>query len=541
MRTRSPWEWNQECFLHFPLSVRLLRVDELTWARAERIGKSLEPLSLLDAAYQLGLIYTSLLPNDFRERCGIYYTPPALAERLVDQAEQAGVDWKICRVVDPAAGGGAFLLPVAMRLFRALRSCKSETVIQSVVGRLQGYETDAYGAWLSQVFLQLAAARLLNANVGRIPPVIRVCNSLIDIPHQPCFDLVIGNPPFGRLRLPESLRRRYARGLYGHANLYGMFIDLGVRLTKPGGLISLLTPASFLAGEYFKNLRAILWRDAPPILIDLVDARKGVFDGVLQETVLATYRRNASREQVLTHVLSIPEATTIKLELTGRFKLPKESSAPWILPRDPGQVRLAKRLRDLPDRLADWGYRVSTGPLVWNRHKAQLRHSNGSRCVPLIWAECVTADGNFVFRSDKKNHQPYFELGSNDHWLVISKPCVLVQRTTAKEQARRLIAAELPSEFLVKHAAVTVENHLNMLIPIVEVPAIPPPLLAAVLNSRAADLAFRCLSGSVAVSAYELEGLPLPSAEALKARCNLSDRESVEQACCELFGVYHSS
>ena len=31
-----------------------------------------------------------------------------------------------------------------------------------------------------------------------------------------------------------------------------------------------------------------------------------------------------------------------------------------------------------------------------------------------------------------------------DEWLLLDRSCVLLQRTTAKEQARRLIAAELP-------------------------------------------------------------------------------------------------
>ena len=36
-------------------------------------------------------------------------------------------------------------------------------------------------------------------------------------------------------------------------------------------------------------------------------------------------------------------------------------------------------------------------------------------------------------------------------------------------------------------------------------------MIAALLNSAAVDAAFRCINGSVAVSAFELEELPLPS------------------------------
>ena len=98
---------------------------------------------------------------------------------------------------------------------------------------------------------------------------------------------------------------------------------------------------------------------------------------------------------------------------------------------------------------------------------------------------------------------------------MVSRPCVLLQRTTAKEQARRLIAAELPREIFATYGAVTVENHLNMIVPIVDEPAVETAALAAFFNSSVADQVFRCISGSVAVSAYELEAMPLPAAAAM--------------------------
>jgi adenine-specific DNA-methyltransferase len=155
-------------------------------------------------------------------------------------------------------------------------------------------------------------------------------------------------------------------------------------------------------------------------------------------------------------------------------------------------------MRTLPDRLEDWGYKVSTGPLVWNRHKDQLRDQSGTNHIPLIWAESVTADGRFLFRSEKRNHQPYFMPRSGkDDWLLIHRPCVLLQRTTAKEQHRRLIAAAMPADFLQEHG--------------------------------------------VAVSAYELESLPLPSADEINSLRlpgkSESSRSRFEQACSHLYGL----
>jgi adenine-specific DNA-methyltransferase len=93
---------------------------------------------------------------------------------------------------------------------------------------------------------------------------------------------------------------------------------------------------------------------------------------------------------------------------------------------------------------------------------------------------------------------------------------VLLQRTTAKEQRRRLIAAELPESFIRLHRGVAIENHLNMVRAITRDPVVRACVIASLLNSLAVDVAFRCINGSVAVSAFELEELPLPSPNVLK-------------------------
>lgn len=52
--------------------------------------------------------------GDLRAARGAYYTPPVLAERLLDLAAAEGADGStITALLDPARGGGAFLAPLA--------------------------------------------------------------------------------------------------------------------------------------------------------------------------------------------------------------------------------------------------------------------------------------------------------------------------------------------------------------------------------------------------------------------------------------------
>ncbi|MGB0747116.1 MAG: HsdM family class I SAM-dependent methyltransferase [Magnetospiraceae bacterium] len=517
----------------------LVDLPQSAEALAESLGDAAAQLDAETAAYHIGLIYTSMLPPAHRAAFGIYYTPPSLTARLIAQATNSGVNWATCRVLDPACGGGAFLAPVARRILDELTDCSPRILIENIANRLHGYEIDPFGAWLSQVALDAVLLHITHMTGCQLPVVVTVCDSLQKTPPRELFDLTIGNPPYGRVRLDPEARNRFKRSLFGHANLYGLFTDMALRHTRAGGVIAYVTPTSFLAGEYFKNLRALLGRDAPPATLDFVSVRTGVFDDVQQETLLATYKRDAAPASVTVHEVTPVNGSGLAIEDVGAFELPSDASKPWILPRNARQAPLVATLSRMTHRLADWGYTVSTGPLVWNRFKDQLALRPGKRRYPLIWAEAVMSDGRFIWRAERRNHTPWFETKKGDDWLVTNSLCVLLQRTTAKEQNRRLIAAALPADFLAKHGAVVIENHLNMLRPITEKPPVSVETLAAFLNSAAADHAFRCVSGSVAVSAYEMESLPLPAPGDLQALTRLVQnrvsRTRIEVACAKLY------
>jgi adenine-specific DNA-methyltransferase len=525
------------------------QLDPVAQGLARSLAESVAGWPLIDALNAITCVYPVLLEPQQRSELGAFHTPPSLTRRLFDMAEEAGLDWRVARVLDPASGGGAFLLEAAVRLRRYLQPCEPAFALAQIEARLRGMEIDPHAAALSQVALEILLSDLIGAAGRQLRPLVKVCDALEE-PPMACFDLVIGNPPYGRVALSPQQRQRFARSLYGHANLYGIFTDLALRWAQPAGIIAFLTPTSVLGGQYYAALRRLLVTEAPPSAINFVDARRGVFEDVLQETMLAIYHRRTVPQTILTesdtgpvqvHYLSLDADGETTLTKNGTIMLPTDPTAPWIAPREPADASLVAKLATMPTRLADWGYKVSTGPLVWNRFKTQMREHAGADTRPIIWAEAVTADGRFVLRADKRNHTPHLAITKADEWLIVTVPCVLIQRTTAKEQARRLIAAELPADVVEKNRGVVVENHLNMVVANSKPPRVSAAAVAAVLNSMAADRAFRSISGSVAVSAFELEALPLPSVEAIQEIEELlrlgADRCAVDAAVCQLYGL----
>ena len=259
---------------------------------AQAIGSAAAKLDVPDASYLIGSLYTGMMPERVRAQLGAYYTPPALCERLLDMATDAGVDWRTATVLDPACGGGAFLAPVARRMAASMEKCSAIAALHQIQQRLRGFELDAFAGWMSQVFVAV-------------------------------------------------------------------------------------TPTSFLAGEYFKALRSLLGWEAPPVSVDFVGTRKGVFADVLQETLLAVYRRGDYGGKARVHLISPGSNGSIQTTAAGSFRLPESLDQPWLIPRTKSQFKLVRRAERFPCRLADYGYSVSTGPLVWNRHKTSLTRWSG--------------------------------------------------------------------------------------------------------------------------------------------------------------------
>src|SRR4029078_8949158 len=85
-------------------------------------------------------------------------------------------------------------------------------------------------------------------------------------------------------------------------------------------------------------------------------------------------------------------------------------------------------------------------------------------------------------------------------------PSLLVQRVTADEQARRIVASltRLPGS-----RRYFVENHLNVLQPSHRTP-VALEFLLGVLSSDVVEFMFRSMKGNTQVSATELNLLPIP-------------------------------
>jgi adenine-specific DNA-methyltransferase len=68
------------------------------------------------------------------------------------------------------------------------------------------------------------------------------------------YDLVIGNPPYFVCK-KDTIPPEYDEYIHGRPNIFGLFILHSLSLIRPGGIIALVVPKSFLNSMYYSKIR----------------------------------------------------------------------------------------------------------------------------------------------------------------------------------------------------------------------------------------------------------------------------------------------
>jgi methylase of polypeptide subunit release factors len=284
------------------------------------------------------------------------------------------------RVLDPACGSGQFLLSIVRRLIgenvTTLPERKPEEVID-IFTSMHGVDIDPEAASLAAFNLSLQAVRALSRTqkadtaavvpwlqerlgpgfpwflerqihhgnalhlaAGRGSPTFRWTEKFAGIfeGERPGFDIVIGNPPWVSYGLrdragAEEEESAYLRGLFTFGaqyklSLYPLFIELALRLTRPGGYHGFLVPDSFFTGRHFSKIRKHILETSRPLLFCLVES--GPWPGVhVGHTAFYCLRRLPAPETprtVITTAIQLPPYTRRSRKMSASLPLFREEA-----------------------------------------------------------------------------------------------------------------------------------------------------------------------------------------------------------------------
>lgn len=476
----------------------------------------LQGLEFLDCTFWLSSAYACLLPRQQRQKKALFFTPPSLSTRLISSLRGQGATFTVAKFADPSSGGSAFLAPIAIEIARDLSAVgwRPERIVSHVEQHITGFELDPILCELSRVFLNMAIYDHVRLAGRLLKPKIVQGNSLkTALPFAERFDVVISNPPYRKVTAGEfgRLPKTYQHLVQGQPNLYALFVDLSLRLTAPDGRLGLITPAGFYGGRSFGALRACLRRTAIVNQVDFIEPRRGAFLDVEQETALTLLRKVANQNARATVFVTNDGQDFVAL---GSFPAPEDPTGPWVLPRNKQELAAVQMFSSSQWCLEDYGYKPKTGFLVPHRMSMRRLKSRGRKraVYPLIWANQIGKDGVHRFKTGRRNHADiYVDVSEGGAKSVLKTPSVALQRTSSKDQSRRVRCAPIGQAFVDEYGGYVGENHVCFLVPIPgKQLAVSVVVLAKILNSVPVDRVFRCLSGTATVSAYELNAMPLP-------------------------------
>jgi adenine-specific DNA-methyltransferase len=487
--------------------------------------------------YWIASLYALLIPNARRRQLAAYFTPPHLAQYAIDVLVRAGVEPGKDRILDPASGGAAFLVPLAARIAdkERQRGGSAETILRVIESTLAGVEIEPDLARLSKALL----ADLLRKEVrsaGRNPriPIKQADTLKLPLP-EILYDAVVGNPPYGRVFRPsKQILQDFAPVITdGYVNLYALFLEQTLRLVKPGGVICLIIPMSFVGGPLFAALRKRILETTHVLSLDPIDKRSELFLDVLYDVCVLVLRKRDSKVSATaptSSLLMIGEPN----RLLGYLDLPQQATDRiWALPDHEQKEKLFQKGLET---LRDYGYIAKAGYFVWNREQHRYRKGKKPRSneLPLFWAHNIKP-GTLCRPYDGKpdSNRIGFVRTTTDCTAIIRSDAIIVQRTSNKRQSRRLNAAVIRQAKVPGNRGFLSENHTIVIIPDPDKEQeIPITILCRLLNTAAVDARFRRISGSVSVSTKVLNQLPLPTATQVRAafKQGVKDERAAEVA-----------
>jgi hypothetical protein len=308
------------------------------------------------------------------------------------------------RLLDPACGSGAFLIQAFDQLHATYQQSNDR------LAELRGHRTlfdldkrilenNLYGIDLNEEAIEICRLSLWIKTAERgkaltsLDHPVRVGNSVVSDPaihpkaflwqdvfpevfKQGGFDVVVGNPPYvrqGWLNDYKPYLQSAYKAYHGMADLYVYFYELGLRLLKPGGLLSFIVTNKWMKAGYGEPLRRLFSEDAwVESVVDFGHAKQIFEDADVFPSIIVARKPTKAAKPKTARLCSIPREQLRIDDLSRQIaaegfdcELNSLGSKPWRLEQG-GVSALWQKLRDRGTPLKDFAgvkplYGVKTG------------------------------------------------------------------------------------------------------------------------------------------------------------------------------------
>ncbi|KQQ13618.1 hypothetical protein ASF53_11640 [Methylobacterium sp. Leaf123] len=310
-------------------------------------------IETLSAVYELFLAKT----NPKRKKAdGAFYTPPFLADFILDSVEDRKLLTEHDRVLDPACGSGVFLVGAYRRKIENVLVAEQHSVLPA--SRLQTIlTTGIFGAELEPQACHVAAFSLyltlldyldgdevMDFSLGKrgvseklFPPLVGT-NLVPGDFFSPStrfsdqFDIVVGNPPWGNALRSDAEWLKKAAQLWKdrveNAQAAQVFVlETLERSIAPGGIAAYLLPASSFGNDRAAPFRHAMTSYEIVSVTNLAPFRRELFKKAEQAAAILVMSNKIADDD---HLVRFDAPTAISQPV-------KRRTAAWTLVLDPGE------------------------------------------------------------------------------------------------------------------------------------------------------------------------------------------------------------
>ncbi len=316
-------EWRREMRAVHKKHLDLLRSFVLGEMKINSGQMALWPLYSFDT---IPLEFISSIYEAFvTKRKGTVYTPVHLVDFVLDGVlPWEGTEWDL-KILDPACGSGIFLVRAYQRLVHRWKNANPDISINTSVLRrllthnLTGVDIDPHAVRVASFSLYLAMCDELDPRHywQQIRfPILRgkqlitadfFSEDTLGIhteENAECYDLVIGNPPWGKNQIKEVFNEFNSNAAENWSKAYNwpisygdsgtLFVAKALQLTNPDGIASLLQPTQTLllnqSGPAVKLRYKLLTEHQVIEVTNLSALRFGLFKKAVGPSSLITIR-----------------------------------------------------------------------------------------------------------------------------------------------------------------------------------------------------------------------------------------------------------
>ncbi len=577
-------DYNQRLSKHMAESIATALEQDL--AHSKLLEYSREPfklgkiIELIRSINILSFQTTSTTDHTFRKNVGMFYTPEPIVEYIVKKTLQRWFErlesiekkckntaldaWMNLRIIDPACGTGSFLIVTAKHLVREYELFSERC--DNSIPNIDEYKKRLLTQILHGVDIDPIAVRLCKANLRyhlglgvKYEPRV-VCGDSLTAPlfpdpqfkpledwpepiifaeqftdvfdrDDPGFDILIMNPPYGKLRAEsgkgvrknkekdfgekkryEILRKHIRESkMYPHSkgvlNWYKLFIERSLHLLNENGSMGFIVPSTLLCDDSTKELRKALLRHELSYLLEIPEKNK-FFDSVTQSYSIGILnidkRTNKtdfrfgvkSMDQVHVH----QEGVILKdiADLTEKsFSIPLTTETGLNIYLKMHQNQTISKIKEIINK---------RGEIDLTTFKSCLSSSPGDGKVRLLRGKDVRfcrlekiGENDSLIDSKKALEK----LGDSEKVKHLSMKRLVCQQIANQNNSDRLIFAMIDENMFCG-------NSLNYVFWNGEDAETWNYVLLGLLNSTLLDWRFKITSTNNHVNNYEIDELPLP-------------------------------